>query len=57
VILGRDEQEGIGVCAVDFDIGFIPGAEIIDRTFNGEVNAVAVIGSSLRVIEDGLLNS
>lgn len=43
VPLGRDEQEGISVFAVDFDIGFIPGAEIIDRSFKGEVKAVAVI--------------
>lgn len=43
VPLGRDEQEGISVFAVDFDIGFIPGAEIIDRSFKGAVKAVAVI--------------
>ncbi len=55
VVWQGDEKEGVSVFASDFDIGFVTGAVIIDITFVGLVEEMAVWGSGLGIVEDSLV--
>lgn len=54
-VFGRYEQPNEGPFADDFDIGFITGGGVIHGAFELQIEAVAVIGGGLGVIEDGLV--
>ena len=41
--------------AEDADVGFIAGGDVIDGTFVFEIEAVAVVGGRLSVVENGLV--
>src|SRR3990172_179408 len=48
--LGRDEEEDIPMFSQDLDVGFIPSAQVVNRSLPGEVEAMAVEGGSGGVV-------
>lgn len=53
--LGIEEEESVLMLAGNANIGFVSGGRIAERGFVAEVEGVAVEGSSLGVVENGLI--
>jgi len=53
--LSAEEKEGVGPIAGDFDVGFVTGALGIGFSLIGKIEAVAMVGGGLAVVENGLI--
>jgi len=54
-IFRGDKQEDVIMLALDFNVGFIPGAYGVDRAFMLQIEGMAVESGSGCVIEDSLI--
>ena len=54
---GRNKKEDEAMFAHDFDIGFVAGAEVIDRTFILKIEEMAMVSSGFGVVENGLIRN
>lgn len=51
---GRDEEKDVVMFSHDLDVGFIAGADVINRSFVFQINGVAVKGSGGGIVADSL---
>ena len=51
----RNKEEDIILFALDFDIGFISGIQVVDRPLILEIEKMTVIGSGFGIVEHRLI--